>query len=107
MQQEGEDLKLNTPNMNAIDKVLKLIFDLVIIIFIRGRDYMIHYTQVEGVGTIKNCPTPIMCNLDGCVQLTQVINLPRSPLLIIDNEMNYFLLAKYIALFELVNYIDL
>ena len=64
---------------------------------------MIHYTQVEGVGTIKN----IMCDLDGSVQLTQVINLPRSPLLIIDNEMNYFLLAKYIALFELMKYIDL
>ena len=41
---------------------------------------MIHYTQVTCLGTIKNSPTTIVCDLDRGVQLTQVINLPRSPL---------------------------
>ena len=43
---------------------------------------MIHYTQVKGLITIKFSPIPIVCALDGGVQLTQVINLPRSPLLV-------------------------
>ena len=51
------------------------------IILIPSQDYMIHYThQTAGLETIKNSPTPTMCDLDGGVQLTQVINLPRSPL---------------------------
>ena len=42
--------------------------------FIPSQDYMIHYTEVTGLGTTKNSHSPIVCDLDRGVQLT-----PLSP----------------------------
>ena len=59
---------------------------------------MIHYTQVTCLGTIKNSPTPIVCDLDRGVQLAQVINLPRSPLLLTSAISYVFELFKVLAM---------
>ena len=56
---------------------------------------MIHYTQVTCLGTIKNSPTTIVCDLDRGVQLTQVINLPRSPLWNIVDGFSKIMVVDY------------
>ena len=61
---------------------------------------MIHYTQVPGLGTINISPTPIVCDLDGDVQLTQVINSPRPNLQVLNMQFHENLLANGIKVFD-------